>query len=353
MLVARTDNRGDVVMAGPALRALANAAPDAHVTLLVSPGGAEAAELLPWHDAVWTERVTWQDTGADTPFRPARERAFVRRLTAGRFDAVVILTSFSQSAYPLAYAAYLAGIPYRIGFGELFGGAVLSHPATPPARDTNQTDRNLALLQATGVPVVDRRLEVRIPPRARVAARSLLAEMGVPPQRPYLVAAPAASCEARRYPIGPFAEALRHVVETSGMPAVVIGSQADIGLASRLTDAVPGTRSLAGRTTFAQAAAVIAGARLLIGSHSGPMHLAAATGVPGVIAFSGTDLPEQWVRPMDGVQTLTVDVPCAPCGRFTCPIGLPCLSIAPSALADAARGAMRTREPELWIATAS
>ena len=45
VLIARQDNLGDVLLAGPAVRAVA--ASGAHVTMLCGPRGAAAAELLP------------------------------------------------------------------------------------------------------------------------------------------------------------------------------------------------------------------------------------------------------------------------------------------------------------------
>ena len=43
LLVMRLDNIGDVVMAGPVLRALKESLPGSHVTLMASPGGSKAA----------------------------------------------------------------------------------------------------------------------------------------------------------------------------------------------------------------------------------------------------------------------------------------------------------------------
>jgi ADP-heptose:LPS heptosyltransferase len=47
LLGVRLDNIGDVVMTGPMLRALKENLPDAHLTLMASPGGSKAASLLP------------------------------------------------------------------------------------------------------------------------------------------------------------------------------------------------------------------------------------------------------------------------------------------------------------------
>src|SRR5437764_11951015 len=56
ILAVRLDNIGDVIMLGPALRAVKESSPRARLTLLVTPGGAAAAPLLPWIDDV----IVWR-----------------------------------------------------------------------------------------------------------------------------------------------------------------------------------------------------------------------------------------------------------------------------------------------------
>ncbi len=82
ILALRLDNIGDIIMLGPALRAVKETSPQARITLLASPAGSTAAPLLPWIDDVITERVVWQDVGGHIPFDPARERDIDR--SAGR-----------------------------------------------------------------------------------------------------------------------------------------------------------------------------------------------------------------------------------------------------------------------------
>src|SRR5579875_3350883 len=94
VLVVRADNAGDVLLAGPAVRAVA-AGGDA-VTLLCSPQGRPAAELLPGvHEAA----LPWSDA-APPPATAAFVGQLVSRLSAGRFERAVILTSFHQSSLP-------------------------------------------------------------------------------------------------------------------------------------------------------------------------------------------------------------------------------------------------------------
>lgn len=74
ILVVRLDNIGDVIMLGPALRAVKETSPQARLTLLANPAGATAASLLPWIDDVIPWRPVWQDVGNRILFDPVRER---------------------------------------------------------------------------------------------------------------------------------------------------------------------------------------------------------------------------------------------------------------------------------------
>jgi ADP-heptose:LPS heptosyltransferase len=161
LLVLRLDNLGDVVMTGPALRAIKTHHPQLHLTLLASPLGAPAAALLPWVDELRVHRALWQDLGR-LPFDPAREAAFIATLRAGAYDAALILTSFSQSPHPAALACALAGIPVRIASSHERGSALtFALPAAPD--NMHQVERNLRLVEAVGLPADDRQLALHIP----------------------------------------------------------------------------------------------------------------------------------------------------------------------------------------------
>src|SRR5438874_13607797 len=96
LVAIRLDNIGDVVMLSPALRALRRELPEASITLMASPAGAQVAPLLPWFDDVWPLSAMWQDASSKMPLDPAREEALIEEMAARQFDAAIIFTSFSQ-----------------------------------------------------------------------------------------------------------------------------------------------------------------------------------------------------------------------------------------------------------------
>lgn len=342
LLWIRADNIGDVVMTGPAMRAVKRAVPKVHITLLASPAGVQAAPLLPWVDAVLCARVLWQDLGR-LPLDPGREWALVETLRMRAFDGALILTSFSQTPHPAAFVTWLAGIPLRAGASRE-AGPMLTHAAPYGAFERHQAERNLALVAALGFPVDDASLEIRVPPEATAGAATLLASQGVDGEEPYLVWNPWASAPARTYPPERGAQALRLAAKALGTRVVITGHERDAAHAARLAKGIGAAAvNLAGRTSIAELAALIAGASVAVTSHTSVMHLADALRVPVVVPFSGTDLASQWAPRHTRHVLLQRETPCAPCYALACPLGLECLDIAPREIADAVRSLHRSR----------
>lgn len=312
VLVVRPDNLGDVVMAGPALRALHKAAPHARLDLLAAPAGAAVAPLLPHVGAVLTASVSWQQLDPDAVL-PDADLALVRRVAGGRYDAAVVLTSFSQSPWPAAYLCRLAGVPVRVGTSKEFGGAGLTHWVPAPPDGIHQVDRMLYLLERVGVPPAGTDLRLDLPERAR------------PSNEPYALLLPGASCPSRRYPPERFAEVARLLSE-AGLRAVVAGSAREAALGATVTPDVPGL------------AALVAGSAVVVCNNSGGAHLASALRRPVVVLFAGTEQVAQYAPRDTPAAVLTVPTPCAPCRQLRCPYALECLAIPP---ADVARAALR------------
>ena len=336
ILAVRMDNAGDVVMLGPALRAIKETSPAVRLTLLASPAGSAIAPLLPWIDDVITWRAIWQDLG-QLPFDPAREQVLIDQLRAREFDAALIFTSFSQNPHVPAYACYLAGIPLRAGESKEFAGGALTDELRATPDQAHQVERNLRLVEALGFVSDDRQLQVAMSEAAAAAVPGLLRRAGLDPAAPFVLLHPGASAAARRYPPARFGAVANRLAEL-GWPVLVTGTERE----SAIVDAVLGEASqahrLTGATSVAAYAALIERAALVICNNTLPMHLADALGTPMVVLYSGTELEEQWGPRRAPATLLRRPTPCHPCHLFECPIGLPCLDIPPDKVVETALG---------------
>jgi ADP-heptose:LPS heptosyltransferase len=332
LLVVRPDNLGDVLLAGPALAAMRAAAPDARIDLLASPGGAAAASLLPEVDDVVVARVSWQRI-APAPGPP--DPGLADELAARRYDAAVVLTSFSQSPWPAGYVCQLAGIPVRAGTSKEFGGAALTHWVPAPHDDLHQVDRALHVLDRLGVPPGKTTLHAHVAPAAREAAERALRATGGDPGRPHAVLLPGASCPSRRYPPAGFRAAVRELTG-AGLPVAVCGSGSERDLVHEVADGIPGVVALAGELDVPGLAALLGGAAVVVANNSGGMHLADAVGTPVVVLFAGTELVEQYRPRSVPARVLGMPTACTPCRQFTCRYQHECLDVDPAEIARAA-----------------
>lgn len=335
ILAIRIDNIGDVIMLGPALRAVKETSPRARITLLASPAGATAAPLLPWIDDVIAWRASWQDIGGRVPFDPAYEMQLINILAQKHFDAALIFTSFSQTPHVPGYVCYLAGIPLRAGEAKEFGGNTLTMELRGAPEELHQVERNLRLVEHLGFVARDRRLVIALPEGARAEAAQLLTSHGIAADTPFVLIHPGASAQARRYPSERFGT-LARLLSRRGWEILVTGVERETALIEEVLERAPKARSLIGQTPLAVYAALIERASLVICNDTLPMHLADALGVPSVVLFSGTDLEEQWQPRATRSRLLRRPTKCHPCYLFECPIGLPCLDIAPEEVVETA-----------------
>jgi lipopolysaccharide heptosyltransferase II len=322
LLCIRLDSLGDVLMMTPAIRALRSGRPGRRITLLTSPSGAAVTQLIPEIDDVLVYEAPWVKS---SPLRLASDvdQALIRRLRAGRFDAAVIFTTFSQSALPAALLTFLANIPLRLAHCHEKPYGLLTDWIPDPEPEQairHEVRRQLDLVATVGASTDDERLSLRVPHHVQVSMGSNLRELGLDDGRPWAVLHPGSTAASRRYPPELFAEVVRRLTMTHGWRIVMTGSDDERTLAREIADrAGVAVHNLAGELDLAGLAALIARAPVLITNNTGPAHIAAAVGTPLVCLYALTN-PQHtpWLVPS---RVLSNDVPCRWCYRSVCPEG--------------------------------
>jgi len=298
ILVIRTDRIGDVVLTTPALGAIRRHFPEARISLLVS---AFTADLVRGHPDV--DEVMVDDRSG----RHAGWMGFCRLLghiRRKKFDIVINFHTKKRTNL----LSFFAGIPRRIGYANEKFGCLLTDriPDDRPQGHKHEARYCLDLLQCLGVPQ-DQELVLRIALQtaAQHEAGQVLASLQAKTGLQKIVALHlGASCPSKRWPIAYFADVVREISRRYPAVFCVLGTQDQADLVAAIRNELGVSASvihdLLGRTSVALMCSLIRRCDLLISNDSGPVHVAAALGVPVISIFTRNQPginPERW-RPL-------------------------------------------------------
>jgi len=316
ILIRATNWLGDAVMSLPAVRAVHETFPAAHITVLAR---AAVADLYGREASV--HRVM--------PLAGHR-RQIASRLRAEAFDCAILL----PNSFDAALTVWMARIPRRVGYRRDGRGWLLTEVIAPP--ETGEIPRHerfyyLELLRRAGIiheypPSTEIRLDGRDAARAAgaVAFRSAgLAEpiVGVSPGAAY--------GDAKRWLPERFAEAALRIARARSAAVAIFGAHRERPLcesvAAMIGSAGVAVHNFAGETTLRQFIDLAAACHLFLTNDSGAMHIASALAVPTVAVFGATD--DSTTGPTgDTARVIREHVECSPCLLRTCPIDHRCMT---------------------------
>jgi len=197
--------------------------------------------------------------------------ASLRRLRRSRYTLAIDFQGLMKSAA----CARLSGARHICGFAK----AQLREPAAAilyseqvAARAAHVVEMNLDLTRGAGARNIVRRFAV---PRGQPE--------GEMPEGDYVLANPMAGWKAKEWPLERFSMLAMRLREGFGMPLVLNGPQGSEAVLRTVSGASVHLSGLAGLIDATRRA------RAVVGLDSGPLHLAAALGKPGVAIFGPTD----------------------------------------------------------------
>lgn len=305
VLAIRLRALGDVVLTTPALQSLAAGHAGAPLHVVTESRFAPLLEGLP-HIA----RVHGiERTDAST-------RAVIARLRREPFAVAVDFFGNSRSAA----IARASGARAVWGYG--LRGRRMLYTATVP-RETRGADGSrehamavhLRLARAAGGAEVPMRASVAQPPAAIDAAAQLLRVAGIARPDRTVGLVPAGSWPTKMWPLSHTAVLARALLAAGHEVLALVGPGED-RLAARLVALAPGVR-VSPPCGVGELAAIVAMLRAVVGTDSGPRHLAAAFDVPS-FAWFGPTHPDTWNPPgaLHGFWRTTL--PCRGCDRTAC-----------------------------------
>ncbi|HSB71894.1 MAG TPA: glycosyltransferase family 9 protein [Candidatus Methylomirabilis sp.] len=295
ILVVRKDNIGDVLCTTPALRALRRAFPEAFLAILVSEHCRPVLKHNPDVDEVLVYRKAKHDSrrfGVPALWGLAR---VLKDLRARRFDLAIGLgRPCSRSS---AWLAYASGSPWRLGYaspGLHPFPFFLNLTRDPGAKTSHEVDGCLDLLSSIGVSPAGRQLTLNPDPGAQAAIRSRLAREGVRDGAGIALVHISSRREANRWPLASFARAADLLRERFGLTIAISWAPGDAGnplfpgddgKAEEVARCMQGRPILLATPALDDLIAAMSLSDFVLSADGGPVHIAAALGIPLVALF--------------------------------------------------------------------
>ena len=309
---------GDVVFTTPLVHALRSHFPHAHLTYIVEPSAAPVVQSNPHIDELLIAPRGRGISGF------AADVALGRRLRAGRYDVAIDFHGGPRASL----LAWLSGAPKRIGY-EISGRAWMytDRVARPrELRPRHSVENQWDLLAPLGIAAPTRDdfpVEMMADPATCAAVDTRLAAAGVTRDHQLVVMHVSAGNPFRRWPLERFTAVAQALLARDARRRVIVTSgPSERDAAARV---VSDSGALAcGEFLLTELRALVDRAALYIGGDSGPLHIAATSGVP-IVALYGPTLPQR-SEPWRGPQfhSLAVDagpLPCRPCDQRVCAPG--------------------------------
>ena len=271
ILVVRQDNRlGNLVLLVPFLRALRSVAPRARIEVVVGDRFARVLEGQDLADAFIVERKRWL---IRNPWAYPR---FLRAVRRRRWDVAFDLGNPDTHSFSNALLTAVSGARVRVGFEHPRTHRVINAPVRLPRTEIHYSRVFLALLSALG--------ENPHPEEMRLAPEGLLAPATAPPGPIHPIVVHVGGRGEKRWPAECFARVIAELPAAWRERVLVIGGPADEVPLASVAGAVPDVKAVQLRC-LTDLAERLQNAGAYVGCDAGPLHLAAAFGIPCVSLF--------------------------------------------------------------------
>lgn len=301
---------GDAILCTPALRAIRQQFQSSRITFLARPSVREVLSPGKLNDR-------WLEQSSDNPIATAG------KLKKYKFTQAILF----KNSFASALAAFLAGIPFRIGYAREGRGFLLTDKLYPPRlpdgrfKPLSMIDYYLAIASWLGADTTDRGLELLIDPQERENLRDKLPEV-VNARRPIVVLVPGGAFGLSKcWHSERFAQTADWLISNYNATVVVSVSpnSAEKKIAKEICDSSRHKLvNLAEKpVTLGQLKALFSIADLVISNDTGPRHIAIAFGRKVITLFGPND-PLWTDTGHESEIQIVGNVPCAPCTKPIC-----------------------------------
>ena len=323
ILIFRTGQLGDTLVALPAIIAIKNSHPHHRLVLLTDvhnrTGYVSSWEVLEPLD-IFDEVVFYRPT---TSGRYSLFALFslVVKLRRIKPDCVVSLMPVRSQVQAQRDHVFFR---WFVGSRHYRSGGVTERPpanidGTLPRLEPEW--RRLLNIVDGEIPDLDMCFPRNLSKQDTTETMRILSSEGVDIERRLLAFGPGSKMPAKKWPLENYLELGKRLLNRfSNVSIVVVGGKEDREIGDTLVANWGGARTynIVGQLSVRQAASALQNCTCYIGNDTGTMHLAASVGTPCVALFSARDYPGLWEPYGSGHVILRHDTKCAGCMLTVC-----------------------------------
>ncbi len=288
ILVLRVDLIGDMVLTTPFLRELRRNYTDAEITLVVTPSVYNLVELCPYVDHIMTFKKLEGSIGWFLSFFKARK--FVKEHLSNQFFDLAISPRWENDSFCHAgLIMFLSNARRRIGYSEdahprkMLLDKGFNHFFTEfvpvYSNDPYEIERHLDVLRYIGGSIENKKLELWTDKSDQIYANQILNTSS----KKRIVFCPSASSNVREWDIKNYIQLIKIINQNHDFDIIVIGSRNAESYGRSLEDIFSNVYNLTGKSTLRQTVEIMKKCNFYIGGDTGPMHIAIAVGLPGIV----------------------------------------------------------------------
>ena len=242
-----------------------------------------------------------------------------KELRGGSFDLAVLF----QNAFGAALISFLGAAKERVGYARDMRSGLLTKaiPASGEIMKKHQVFYYLNIIKELGGKMPGRPVpQIYITAQETAIARAFLEKNNLKGKPVFGVAPGASYGPSKRWPAERFASVLKGLTDEYGGAALVFGGPEDKEACAGVKAALPSAIDLSGKTPLRESIALMSCSSAFLTNDSGPMHIAAALGVPTVAVFGSTE--DSLTGPVGrNAASVREKIECSPCFKRECAFG--------------------------------
>lgn len=296
LLLLNLNHIGDILFTTPAIRALREKYPNAHISAVVLQGMEDVLKHNPCIDEVLVRRRGMVDV-----------LKLIPKVRKNNLASVL----FSFSSFQLALLGKLSGAKVRVGFDDPQVKTMLTDRVYRD-KSIHRANSFLDLAKVLGAASENSKMELFVGDDERRFAEDLLKNSGISGDRPLIAISPGSSVAAKEWFPERYA-ALADRLKADGADVIVVGAPSERETINKVIGSASNQPvDLAGKTKIGQLAGVLERCDVVVSNDTGPMHMAVSVGTPVVAIFGPTEPKVFGPYSLESV-VLRDKLPCGPC----------------------------------------